>query len=115
MGTVLALTFGAAIVVQARETTGAGGAVAGGLTSGSGGQSDQNISAQGSANTNGPNAADRDLGRDRAEDRRSQLAQNHKLAPKSRKPASSKSRANTNGPSSSDRDFGTDRAEDRKP
>jgi hypothetical protein len=34
-----------------------------------GGQSDAGISAQGRANTNGPNAADRDYGRDRAEDR----------------------------------------------
>ena len=34
-----------------------------------GGQSSGHINAQGSLNTNGPNATDRDLGRDRAEDR----------------------------------------------
>jgi hypothetical protein len=34
-----------------------------------GGQSSNHINAQGSLNTNGPNATDRDFGRDRAEDR----------------------------------------------
>ena len=45
----------------------------------SGGQSNSHISAQGRANSNGPNSADRDFGRDRASDRahmhgKSQLA-----------------------------------------
>ena len=116
IGTVLVLTFGAPVLAEARGA-GAGG-VGVGLATGAGhsspgGESDLNISAQGRANTNGPNALDRDFGRDRAEDRGSQLAQNHKLARKSRKHNGGQSSANTNGPSSSDRDFGRDRAEDR--
>ena len=45
-----------------------------------GGQSASHMSSQGLANSNGPNAADRDKGLDRAEDRRSAQAQTHKKA-----------------------------------
>jgi hypothetical protein len=62
-----------------------------------GGASASQISAQGAANTNGPNAADRDKGLDRAEDRKS-----------------TKGAANSNNPNAADRDKGLDRAEDRK-
>jgi len=121
MGTVLVLAFSAPVLTEARDAPGGSGSIVSGgsLGIGSGrssssGQSDLNISAQGRANTNGPNAEDRDLGRDRAEDRGNQLAQNHKLVARSRKHTSVKSSADTNGPSSSDRDFGRDRAEDRR-
>jgi hypothetical protein len=118
MGTVLVLVFSAPVLAEARDAAGGPGSVVSGSIgagrSSSPGQSDLNISAQGRANTNGPNATDRDLGRDRAEDRENPLAQNHKLAAKSRKHTGVKSNANTNGPSSSDRDFGRDRAEDRR-
>ena len=46
---------------------GAAGSHAGGGASG--GQSSGHVDAHGTLNTNGPNAADRDFGRDRAEDR----------------------------------------------
>lgn len=61
-----------------------------------GGASASHMSAQGVANTNGPNAADRDKGLDRAEDR-----------------MSAQGAANTNNPNAADRDKGLDRAEDR--
>ena len=54
------------------------------------------MSAQGLESTNGPRAADRDFGRDRAEDR-----------------MSAQGLESTNGPRAADRDFGRDRAEDR--
>jgi hypothetical protein len=41
---------------------------------GMGGMSNSHMSASGMAHTNGPNAADRDFGRDRAEDRRATAA-----------------------------------------
>jgi hypothetical protein len=49
----------------------AGGSVGGssGVNGDFGGRSNADISAQGRANTNGPNAADRDYGADRAQDR----------------------------------------------
>ena len=45
-----------------------------------GGQSASHMSAQGLANSNGPNAADRDKGLDRAEDRRSAQGSTHEKA-----------------------------------
>jgi hypothetical protein len=49
---------------------GAMGSQAGGSANGNfGGQSGGHVNAQGTLNTNGPNATDRDFGRDRAEDR----------------------------------------------
>ena len=54
------------------------------------------MSSQGHANTNGPNAPDRDKGLARAEDR-----------------MSAQGRANTNGPNAPDRDKGLARAQDR--
>ena len=50
----------------------------GGSTGGAG----QHMSPKGSANTNGPNAADRDKGQDRAEDRRSAQGNKHEKATK---------------------------------
>ena len=52
------------------------------------------------AHSNGPMSADRDFGRDRAEDR---MSANGKA----------NVNANSNGPRSADRDFGRNRAEDR--
>jgi hypothetical protein len=45
-----------------------------------GGQSASHMSSQGLANSNGPNAADRDKGLERAEDRRSSQGQAHQKA-----------------------------------
>jgi hypothetical protein len=45
-----------------------------------GGQSASHMSSQGLANSNGPNAGDRDKGRDRAGDRRSAQGQTHQKA-----------------------------------
>ena len=62
---------------------GAGGFGASGMGSASGhfgGLSDSHISAQGSANTNGPNASDRDTGLDRAQDRMSDQGLKHSKA-----------------------------------
>ena len=61
-----------------------------------GGQASGQIGVQGSANTNGPNATDRDFGNARAEDR-----------------MSAQGSLNTNGPNATDRDLGLARAEDR--
>jgi hypothetical protein len=48
---------------------GGGGGGAGGMGANAGGMSESHISSQGSLNTNGPNATDRDTGLARAEDR----------------------------------------------
>jgi hypothetical protein len=92
------------------------------------GSIDPHISAEGTANTNGPTAADRDFGRDRAEDRASQQGLTHsnesttirttrvqgaEAGGSSATHMSAEGRANTNGPTAADRDFGRDRAEDR--
>ena len=49
---------------------------------GSAGGAGQHMSPKGAANTNGPNAADRDKGQDRAEDRRSAQGNKHENATK---------------------------------
>jgi len=59
-------------------------------------QSSTHVGVQGSANTNGLSASDRDFGTARAEDR-----------------MSAQGSLNTNGPSAKDRDLGQVRAEDR--
>ncbi len=62
---------------------GAGGFGASGMGSASGhfgGLSSSHISTQGSANTNGPNASDRDMGLDRAQDRMSDEGMKHNKA-----------------------------------
>jgi hypothetical protein len=119
---------------------GAGGIGGGGFGAGSGGGNgfgagtsargsiDPHISAEGTANSNGPTAADRDFGRDRAEDRASQQGLSHsnestttrttrvqgaEAGGSSATHMSAEGRANTNGPTATDRDFGRDRAEDR--
>jgi hypothetical protein len=63
--------FGAVVAISA--LIGAGPALAGhgGGHGGAGGNSASHMSAQGMAHTNGPNAADRDFGTDRASDRAS--------------------------------------------
>jgi hypothetical protein len=94
--TFAAMAFLALAATQC-EARGAGG----GLGTGLGGQSSAHISAQGSLNTNGPNAKDRDFGQDRAADRRGAHI-------------SATGSANTNGLDASDRDTGSARAEDRK-
>ena len=82
---------------------GGGGAGVGGMSgvNGSfGGMSASHMSTMGMAHTNGPNAADRDFGMDRASDR-------------SHASVSAKSTLNSNAPTSADRDHGRDRAADR--
>lgn len=89
-------------------------------------------STQGTANTNGLNAADRDFGRDRAGDRGNAQATTH-VAPSLRHRhkhhriagssgngpnlsvthISTRGQANTNDANAADRDLGTDRVEDR--
>jgi hypothetical protein len=63
---------GASSIVMARAGAGGGGHV-GGVSAG-------HISEQGLTNTNGPDAADRDKGLDRAEDRMSQQGIEHQKA-----------------------------------
>ncbi len=63
---IACLLAGASLAAYA----GHGGGAAGGMSSG-------HMSAAGLANTNSPNAADRDKGRARAEDRRSAAAAEH--------------------------------------
>ena len=67
-GTILALTFSIPALAQGRSGGAAGGAGVG--AAGSAGPSAPS-SSQRTVNGNGPNAADRDTGRDRAEDRMS--------------------------------------------
>lgn len=64
--------------------------------------SNSHISSQGSLNTNGPAAADRDLGLDRAQDRANANANLDSTT------------TNGNGPTATDRDHGRERAEDRQ-
>lgn len=49
-----------------------------------GGKSDMHMSTQGMDNTNGPNAADRDKGKERAADRQSAQAQTHEHTKKAK-------------------------------
>jgi len=58
-----------------------GGGMAGGMAGGTaGGMSSSHISSQGLANTNGPDAADRDKGQERAADRMSSEGLSHDKA-----------------------------------
>ncbi|MGE5468472.1 MAG: hypothetical protein ACM3Y9_13690 [Ignavibacteria bacterium] len=68
----------AAASAQARGNMGGGMGTGGGMSSG-------HMSAEGMANTNGPNAADRDKGLARAEDRQNAMAASHEKAQKHRK------------------------------
>ncbi|HEX3363739.1 hypothetical protein [Phenylobacterium sp.] len=82
---------------------GGGGAGAGGMSGVNGnfgGMSAGHMSAMGLAQTNGPNATDRDFGADRASDR-------------TQASVKAKSTSNSNAPTSADRDHGRDRAADR--
>ena len=72
-----------------------------------GGMSSSHIGAQGSANTNGPNATDRNYGVDRAQDRANANANVHTHTPPNQRTA------NSNGRKSTDRDLGLDRAKER--
>ena len=54
---------------QGRSGHGGGMGMSGAASGNFGGQSSGRMAAQGMANTNGPNAINRDFGRDRAEDR----------------------------------------------
>lgn len=74
---LLAGAFGIALAVVPASALAHGGGHGGGMgqsnssMGGFGGNSMGHISSQGLANTNGPNAADRDMGLERAEDRMS--------------------------------------------
>lgn len=70
---VLALAAPAQVTMAKGGGMGHGGAP-------SGGNSAAHISSEGLANSNGPNVADRDAGRDRAEDRRSVERTTHEKA-----------------------------------
>ena len=78
------------------------------------GRSNSHMSDQGRANNNGPNATDRDFGRDRAEDRGNLgNTTNADVNPKggnSKAHMSAQGLANTNGPNAIDREFGRNRA-----
>lgn len=65
---VLAASLVLALAAGSAFARGPGGG-AGGMGGMGGGQSSQHFSEQGMANTNGPNAADRDKGLERARDR----------------------------------------------
>lgn len=101
LGTIAVSAF-LALTVNADARGGAGGA-----NVGAGGMSSSHISGQGSLNTNGPSAADRDYGRDRAEDRANANAD------LDTKTHTSQRTANSNGRNTTDRDFGLDRAKER--
>lgn len=73
------LLAGASLAVFAAP--GGGGSAPGGMSGG-------HMSAAGLANTNGPQATDRDKGQERAEDRRSAAGASHEKAP----PAPAKSK-----------------------
>lgn len=94
---VFAAFFGSALAFAVSPTlargVGGGGGMGGGIGAGGfgargmgsasghlGGLSGSHISTQGSANTNGPNASDRDTGLDRAQDRMSDAALKHSKA-----------------------------------
>lgn len=107
-----------ALTTSPVDARGGAGMGAGAGMSGFGGQSSTHIGAQGGLNTNGPNAADRDFGRDRAADQANTNANldtdtQTKTAGRSKSHMSASGQANTNGWNSSDRDKGADRAEDR--
>jgi hypothetical protein len=105
-----------------------GGATGRTFPGGAGGASGSTMSHTGATNTNGPDAGDRDVGGDRAEDRRTTSAgtmadahsramagdHHRQFGGKSASHISAKGLANTNGPNATDRDFGRDRAEDRR-
>lgn len=80
------------------------------------GHSDSHMSDQGRANNNGPNATDRQFGRDRAEQRHnlrdsSDTTVDTKLkGGKSKSHMSANGLINTNGPNAVDRQFGINRA-----
>ena len=99
------------------DARGVGGGVGAGV-GGMGAQSNAHISTQGSLNTNGPNATDRDFGRDRAADRANANADldtktHTQMAGRSKSHIGASGQANTNGLNAADRDKGADRAEDR--
>lgn len=73
----MALAAFLALITDAALAHGAGGGTMGGAHGNFGGMSANHTSAQGLAHTNGPNAADRDFGRDRAEDRMNAHATHH--------------------------------------
>lgn len=93
---VFAALFGSALaftMTPALARGGVGGGVGGGIAAGGvhaggmgsasgqfGGSSGSHISAEGSANTNGLNASDRDTGLDRAQDRMSAQGEKHSKA-----------------------------------
>jgi len=95
---------------------------AGGMNDRFGGVSSGHISNQGALNSNGPNAADRDFGRDRAADRANANADIDTKATRASTSTSTSADAratnstratNSNGPKGADRDYGYDRAQDR--
>ena len=83
----------------------------------SGGMSSSSISATGRLNTNGPNATDRDFGRDRAEDRRATAAGRFGVNASARSNLNGRhhrfGRLNRRFDTDQDRDFGRDRGRDR--
>jgi hypothetical protein len=68
------------IILAAAVATATSSALARGGNGGPGGQSASHMSAQGLANNNGPNAADRDKGLARAQDRMSGQGSAHEKA-----------------------------------
>ena len=113
-----ALSAGAGVARPHGGGMGQGGRGSGGF----GGASAGHMSARGMAHTNGPNAADRDFGGQRAADVRGQghgsaharrNGSHRRAGGASAHHMSAQGLANTNGPNAADRDFGGERAADR--
>lgn len=120
----VAIALCAPIAAQAHGGHG-GGAMSMGMHGGFGGNSASHISANGMANTNGPNATTRVFGQDRANLRRHNTSvstgvsteSSTRLTPNGGQSAShisASGMANTNGPNATTRTFGRDRANARK-
>ncbi len=91
--------MGAGAGMNATAPGGFGAQGMGSMTGGFGGSSGSHLSAQSRANTNGPNAADRDTGLDRAEDRMRDQGADHSKprTGTARKDADDETKASTAG------------------
>lgn len=85
---VASLIAGGSAVAYARGGGGGGGM---------GGMSGSHMSSQGMANTNGPEAADRDRGRERAEDRQRERATSREAATEQKRARSRNQNGETAG------------------
>jgi hypothetical protein len=117
----LALSAALTVPAFAQGRTGVGIGIGAGANVNAGSTWSGTINSRGSLNSNGPNAADRDLGLDRAEDRANANADLDAKSTRSGTRMGSSTTttanaraANSNGRGAADRDYGRDRAEDRR-